>query len=300
MLNKLLKFIDVKLNLFDEPEPEPSAEPSPSETPVNGQQETGEKVQLVYGNKEPEQKTEPVPTTEEPSKDATPDPTQLKAEWEENKKKFKEFYDMDVQGHIKDRVKKFKGIEHQLNQANPLLNFLKEQYGAEDYNTIYNKLVESQIEQLAEQNDMTPEMYREHLELKQKVAEFEQQKEFEQTQKIISDWQSQSQELQKEYPDFDLVTMMENPQFEAMLKSGVPVKGAYAALNFENITASAAKKAEQNTVANIQARGKRPVENATKTSPGVAFKPITIDLSTREGRAEAARRASMGESLSLD
>lgn len=82
---------------------------------------------------------------------------------------------------------------------------------------------------------------------------------------IIKSWENQAQELKSTYPEFDLSTQVQNPEFALLLKAGLPLRKAFEAANLENIISAAVRYATvlagQKAVEGLMKTKERPREN---------------------------------------
>ena len=100
--------------------------------------------------------------------------------------------------------------------------------------------------------------------------------------------------------DFDLKTEIDgNPDFLALLQRGVSVEQAYKVLHMNDFLSKATAQAEKAVTDNIRARGARPPENGAATKSAVVVKDDVSKL-TPADRAEIARRAAMGETITFN
>jgi DsbC/DsbD-like thiol-disulfide interchange protein len=112
----------------------------------------------------------------------------------------------------------------------------------------------------------------------------------------IQRWVSEGQELQKTVNDFNLAKEVENQEFMQRLASGYSVEDAYFLTHKQKILQNASKTAEQNTISNIKAKGKRLVENGTNLTPGVVRK-IDVNSLTDKQMIEINKRVLNGEKI---
>lgn len=117
-------------------------------------------------------------------------------------------------------------------------------------------------------------------------------------QRQAAQWQADSAGMTDIYPGFDLQAELQNPAFKAMLRAGASVRNAYEACHIDEIKTrlvqETAKTTEKKVTDNIRAKGGRPAEAGG--APGVTVK-FSVENSTKEQRAELARRAKAGEKI---
>ena len=161
------------------------------------------------------------------------------AEYAEFKTKYKDLYGNDVKTQIEDRLKKYKPIEQQHSALTKDVADLLELTGAKDLAEAKAKLQASrdkQIEDEAYEKGMDPEDYRKSVQNEkdaQAYRQIQQRETFVQTQ--MQNWQAQSAELAKAYPDFNLPTLSSNPDFVAKLQQGHSVKASFETVNAAKI-----------------------------------------------------------------
>lgn len=322
MLEKNLKLLNINLKLFDEGGAAAGAATGSTgaapagNTTAGGQQSTSAKPVVVYGKQETAAtEVKPDPNTQGSKKETqgtTPTPEERKAAYAKFKNDNKDLYNEDVQGHIRSRLKGYKGLETQFAQVTPLVEYLSEIYGTTDIPTLMSKVQGETLAQLAEKEGMTVEQYKKVVDLKAENRRLQNQNQTadveKETNAKVGKWYDEvnkivgTKDAPGQYPDFNFKEWAQNDEFlsvlESLTRSGfnTPVQKAYEVCNIDGIKKSTAQKAEDNTVKNIQARGSRPPENGTKASPGMLIKNDVSKLS-REDRAEIARRAARGEEI---
>lgn len=234
---------------------------------------------------------------------------------------YKEDFDKKVQDIVRKRVKKYRGIEEQLDQANasigtlrPMMLALAQKYGLDindpniDENVVNAVMHDKAMyEQAAMEANMDVDTYMEVQELKRKNLE-----DAEKIQAYEHDKQMQEQyeqhlleeaELKKKYPDFDLIKEIKNNQdFAYLIDLGVPVENAYIATNYEKIEAinaeAIASKASEKVANTVKANKKRPAENGLESQPGSQIGTNIKGLS-KEQLDDLEARARRGESIDL-
>lgn len=297
MKKEALMLLDVDLTLFDGEGGAPAAASgsqadSGVATPT-GNKGTAEKV--IYGKVEDE--TQPVGDSKAKETDQV-DPS---AKFEELiKGEYKEHFDKRIQSIIDKRFKEMKGLEKRLGELSPLAELLQHKYGTDNIAEIQKHLDNEIVEELAYQNNMSPENYRkvmdaEKIQKEKAMMESERQRQ-EQVRAALERWNIQAEEAKAEYPEFDLKSAMQDDKFVDLIKSNVPVKTAYELLNMDKIKEQMRKQTEAKTAQSIQAKQSRPQEAGLKTQSGVIVKSDVKSL-TKADREDIARRAQRGESI---
>ncbi len=150
-----------------------------------------------------------------------------------------------------------------------------------------------------EQLKYTKRLERENASLKAAREERERQ---ERNSQLHARWMQQTEDAKKVYPGLDFAKEAQDQNFSRLLSVGIDVKTAYEVCHHDEIMSGgmqyAAKRAQQQTMDNIRARGMRPQEGALGASPAGNPKADVSKL-TKEQRAEYARRAMRGERITF-
>lgn len=211
------------------------------------------------------------------------------------------------------RFKQVKGMEAELASHKEIFELLSKKYDIEDVGDVKKALMEdySFWEAEAEASGQTVEQYMNKIKqdialnkLQRENAELKaiRQREIgqEQANKQLAQWNRDAEAVKEIYPSFDLRTEAQNPHFQSLLRSGVPIKHAYEVIHMDEIVQNSARAAAQTADAQAQARIKqkasRPSENGTSSKSAVIVKNDVASL-TRKERAEIARRVQRGEKI---
>lgn len=224
----------------------------------------------------------------------------------------KEFYAEDTQKIVSKRVKDEKALRDELGKKNPFIEALADKYSHDpnDLEGLMAKISNDRdfyAEAAAEAGMDSPETYRKFRESERKAKAYEAEqkriKEEAEAQKrdsFVSEkvrgWQQEAETLKSKYADMSLEAEMKNPQFAAMLRSGVSVEAAYEAMHHSDIVAKAAADAEKAVIDNLRAKGQRPAEGGANPTSA----PLTgfdVKSLTKEQRAEFARQAALGKRI---
>ncbi len=223
---------------------------------------------------------------------------------------YKDVYTEDTQRIIDRRFRETRNLEERLGQFQPVIDLLMQRYKIADGDP--SKLAQA-VEnddaywsQAAEEAGMSVEQYKKFQRLQRENAALLQAQQQSQAQKRANEklqqWYTEAEQVKALYPSFDLSAEAQNPQFLAMLRSGVPVQHAYEVIHMEEIKAGVAalqaKATEKQVVDGIRAKGARPQENGISSQGAFTVKDDVSKL-TRKDRAEIARRASMGETITF-
>ena len=201
----------------------------------------------AVGGAAPAAATTPAGGTPDNASQGAPDDAAAKErreKWKATKAEYKDLYGEEVKSQIDDRLKKYKPIEEEHKTLTQRLAKLQELAGVEDIDTLEASLTEQQqkrLEDAAYDKGMTIDEYKADMQ-KERDAEayrkLQQRDQF--IQRMTAQWQTQAQELQKAYRDFDLQRASTNPQFVEHLRSGKDVRVAYEAANAGQILSQVA------------------------------------------------------------
>lgn len=215
----------------------------------------------------------------------------------------KQYYTEATQKMVNARFKETKQLEKNAQAIQPSINALASLYGVDptDFNALNeailndNKLYEAR----AKENGVTVEVQKKFDTIErrnQELEQSEQQRQQEQRrQEILDNWRNESEELKKDYPDFDLDTALDTSKdFFDLVVRGIPIRNAYQAVFSEQF----AKNVEKKITDNIRARGVRPSENGA-SSNATATQRFDVGKLTPAQRREYANRASRGEVITF-
>ena len=163
---------------------------------------------------------------------------------------------------------------------------------------------DSMFEERAIEAGMTVEQYKRFSEAQAENRRLRaEQQQFQQTQQIqrqMEEWDRQANNLKQIFPNFDLDTELENPDFEKALRSGLSIDRAFYAVHGAEITSGAmqytAQAVRQATAEDLATRRNRPVENGLSPMASVKVSKDVHNLTKKE-RAEIARRSMNGETI---
>lgn len=214
---------------------------------------------------------------------------------------YKDLYTKDTQNIINKRFKQFKQVEDQLTNQQALIDKLNVMYGTSSYEELVNAIDNDTIhyEQAADEAGMTVDQYKQYqaleLQNKQLTRANEERIRAERNQQQVNAWLAEAEKVRKTYPDFDIENEVTDQRFQAMLRSGVPMEQAYKVMHFDELQEATKKAQEEAIIANVKAKGTRPVENGS-ASPSASFTTKSdVHNLTKADRAEIARRSQRGE-----
>lgn len=234
---------------------------------------------------------------------------QLRKEYKELiKGEYKDIHTEEFTKQLNRRFNEAEGLRKQLDSQSRLIDLISYKYGESDLEKL-SQLIEADnhmLEQEAYEKNIPVETLAELKNLKrqadmERMARETLERQNKERQQY-SQWLREAEAIKEQYPDFDLNTEAENPQFTAMLQSGVDLKHAYEVIHMDDIVANTAKNV-MNTSAKavtdtIAARGMRPKENAGSDNSSAVYKRDVSSLTAKE-REEIARRVARGEKISF-
>lgn len=184
--------------------------------------------------------------------------------------KFKEQFTRKTQAIIDRRFKETKELEAYKSKVSPIVEKLMEKYGLEEGNE--EKLLDSFVDSHIASGDKS-------------IAE--NQSNEERLKNKIGVWLKESEAIRKTVPDFDLrKEIKENKLFPKLLLSGVPLGTAYETIHKDEIISNAmhytADAVRRQMVNNIEAKGRRPVENGISSESAVVTSVDVNSLTSQD------------------
>lgn len=229
------------------------------------------------------------------------------------KSDYKAEFDTEVQGIVKDRLKKsnkqIADLNGQLKSYAPLIEGMAKKYGIKDISDI-NSITEAflnddaNLEQEAYDRGMTIEQLkafksieRENEQLRAADEEREQQAK---QQAQYAEWDRQAEECRAKYPTFDMETELQNEQFRRLMQSGVDVPTCFEIVHKDELMRGAmqytAQKATEKVANAVISNKARPSENGLSSKSSSIAKTNISSLS-REQMEDYKRRALAGEKI---
>lgn len=238
------------------------------------------------------------------------------AKFQKFKADFKAEYDAEVQGVIKNRLKKsneaLDAAKQYRTKADKILATVADKYGI-DFNNLDALAAEVEkdnayYEDLALKNGTTPEQERRVRQTERENAQYK-AKEAADAQRAAQQQRydalmRQEAEVKAMYPNFDFKAEIENnPVFQGLMRTGlVSMKNAYEVVHHDEIMAQgmqfAAKQAAAKTQASIDANAHRPQENGLHSSAAAGTK-IDVSKLTPEQMDDYARQIKSGKRVSF-
>lgn len=232
----------------------------------------------------------------------------MEAGWKAAKEKYREPYDKEMQGAIRDRIKNIKKSEENLQKLSPIIKGMSEKYGVQEgdidslvnaYNNDDDRLASEALER-----GVSVDQLKEIKSLERDRAELERirnrDREEEAFNQHIAKLQQQAEELKKSVPGFDLIAELRGNQKFAQLTSpqyGLSVEDAYYLVHRAEIDAGA-RMASRRIAMSQAANASRPTENGLLDQAAVEIKADPSKWSKKD-REEVRRRVQRGDKIVL-
>lgn len=232
----------------------------------------------------------------------------MEAGWKAAKEKYREPYDKEMQGAIRDRIKNIKKSEESLQKLSPIIKGMYEKYGVQEgdidslvnaYNNDDDRLANEALER-----GVSVDQLKEIKSLERDRAELERirnrDREEEAFNQHIAKLQQQAEELKKSVPGFDLIAELRgNPKFAQLTSPqyGLSVEDAYYLVHRAEIDAGA-RMASRRIAMSQAANASRPTENGLLDQAAVEIKADPSKWS-RKDREEVRRRVQRGDKIVL-
>ena len=227
----------------------------------------------------------------------------------------KSYSEAEVQNLIKARVKSYEDKLHtaeesakKYSEAAPLLEALASRHGTDAADiAALTRAVEaddSYLEDEAMERGLTVEQLRSFKKSEREAKAFKAEADALRS-KIAADeqarkWMGEIEQTRQKYGTFDFDTEMQNPEFKAYLKAGVPIQRAYEVIHMDTLIPmamqSAANAAKKDVAADIMARGRRPGENGLSSQGAVDVKTEVANLSSTQIK-DIMNRAERGQKI---
>lgn len=230
------------------------------------------------------------------------------------KGRYKADFDSRVQKILDGRFKKANETQAQMDKVNSFLPQLMQKYGLEEGATLDDlakkitdddSLYEDEALKMGVSTEVARDMHRLQSQLEAEQRARQQTVEEMRVREHLANLAQQAEQLRQIFPNFDLMTELNNsPEFARMTSPevGISVEAAYRAIHAREIESAAmqygAQRAASQVTAAVRANGRRPTENGMGGQAGVVSK---VDPSTLNKRdiEEIKRRISRGETISF-
>jgi hypothetical protein len=204
---------------------------------------------------------------------------------------YKADYERHIQKAVKDRTKRH---DTEMGEVNELLALVGQKYGldtaSETFRADLTKAIQSDdsvYEKYAEEHDVPIEEAKTIVNLRQQLdranKQAEERKAAEEDARVINALRMSAEQTKAKYPDFDLDTAIQDPQFRQLTKAwNGNTTMAYESLNHNAIVQEAqrraAAEAKQAVANSVRSNLSRPTEGGISSSTSNA--PETPDFSS--------------------
>jgi hypothetical protein len=288
-----MRKIKMNLRLF---EGEGGASAAGSGSPAPAAEQMGENVQNTTGG------------TVEGEKIPEHTPEERQAAYERFKEEYKDLYGNDVREHINRRFKDEKKLQEQLDAYTPLMSMLGLRYGLQEP-TVPNVMEaidqdNSFWEEQALKENMTVDQLKHMRKLEadnqQLIDTVNRAQQIRQRDDTYARWDKEAELCKQRFPNFDMKTECQNPDFQRALGAGMSVETAYKAVHFDELTHGLMVKTEKDTkkkvADSIRSGSGRPTENGIGAGSANGTKVSAWDLSPEEFH-KIMERAARGEKI---
>lgn len=203
---------------------------------------------------------------------------------------------------IGDRLKKYKGMEESYAKAKDLLDLVAMKYGvdtnAEGFlDTLREKAEadDSYYEDYAMNHDISTDEARKLVTMERKVAKMEaeqkQQQQLAMQQQNLQRLNREIAEAQKIYPTFNMDVEWQNPNFQRLCKTGVPIITAFEVVHKDEILGRQARvmasQIQTQTAQAVASNKARPIENGLSSSAATIVEQDFSKMNLQQLRAYA-------------
>ncbi len=202
--------------------------------------------------------------------------------------KFKEQFTKKTQAIIDKRFKQTKELEEYKEKVSPTVTRLMEKYGLTDgQEELLPEYVSGEKKRISAGGEFSPaEKIHKHTDA---------------LRSRVRGWFEDSSELKNDYPDFDLrKELRSNKLFSQLLMGGAPLRAAYETVHKDEILSGAmaytADQVRQQVVKDIEAKGRRPVENGV-SSESATVTSINVNALTSQDILKILKQVENGASI---
>lgn len=217
---------------------------------------------------------------------------------------YKEQYNKKVQDTVRRRMKGTQETVDKYHAMVPLMELLGSKYGTADIAALTKAVEEDNglWEQEASERGVSSEQLRQQKKLERDIKLMEQRLAEDSQRQAYQELHRQTEELKSVYPDFDLDTELQNPEFSKLLRNGVNPRTAFEVIHMGEIIPAAMQWTAQQTrqqVANaVAANAARPTENGISSQSASTVKTDVSKMTGAEIRA-IREQVMRGEKISL-
>lgn len=229
-----------------------------------------------------------------------------------NSEEYKADHQAYMDKTIGERLKKYKGIEKQFEQARGILDIVAGKYGIDPTSDTYLEDLKEKAEaddtyyeKYAQDHDISTTEARRVVQMEQRVAQYDEEKrqreKQEQVQAQVLTLQKNAERTKAQFPGFSLEAEWENENFRRLcFASNGDTTAAYMACHWNEVLPAtvqrATEKVKAQTVNSIASGQTRPVENGTNAvAPSVVTRDFrNMSLKDIRAQADAWRRNGKG------
>ena len=242
---------------------------------------------------------------------ATPEEDRA-ARWKKAREEFSAEFGADVQNIVQNRLKNSKKAEETLQKLGPALQQLSERYGVQpdDIDGLIAHITDddSLYEEEALQRGIPVETMKQIKQLEARQAQYDrQQAEAEQEEVFRAHFQKlvqQGEQMKAPFPNFDLMTELQNPDFQRLTSPevGVDVQTAFFVVHRQELQPMAMQigmqQAQARLAQSVASGQRRPRENGVATNAPLDVRDDPSKLTARD-REEIKRRVQRGEKIAF-
>lgn len=195
-----------------------------------------------------------------------------------------------------------------MKPANDILDKMMVLHGVKTVEELGAKLDETLPGEFAIKHGVSEDMGGEMLNMRVKSMRDDRMSDYYAQQKKaerqLAEWEKEAETVKGVYNGFDLRSELENPDFRRLLSASdpqyrMPMKQIYELIHHDELVKAAEDRAAQAYANSVNANMSRPVENGAG-SKGAVSNQFNVSKLTKKERAELAKRAQRGETISFN
>lgn len=193
-------------------------------------------------------------------------------------------------------------IQDEMKGVNDVVDKMMVLHGVKSIEELGTKLDEIIPEEYALQNNVSNDVGKELMNArveslrKDRLNSFYEEQE--KVNKQMNEWKQQEAAVKEVFPEFNLEIELGNKDFSELLKRGISMEHAYKVLHHDELMKAAEDRAAKAYSQSVNANLSRPNENGTGNQSAVSGALAASKL-TKKDRAELAKRAARGETITL-
>ena len=226
------------------------------------------------------------------------------------KGEYRQDYEKKVKDIVNRRFAKANANETKLSKMAPIMQALATKYGTnpDDIDSIAKFIDEDEslYEDAAYKAGMSVDQYKRFSQIQAEnqrlMAERQMNEQRRAAQEKYAEWQEEAETIKADFPNFDLDSLLQDPNFQTLLREGIGLRQAYIAMDADNILPEVmgytAQQVAKKTAATIAQRGSRPTEGGMSGQAAAKARTDVSKLSNAD-IAELVKRATAGEQISF-